>query len=178
MTISYLDSVENASASDALAGPSARRSAASSFVRQFGVALPRGLREQAEAISWESFVATFAPTTGPLRLGQWACIDPERPAGRLGPQPRNYRAMVAIGDSITAATASASGPVAALTAMLHGRGITVEILRFHQFDTACDTAAFVYGSNGARAEWGLGMSADRTQSALRALIACANRLTA
>jgi hypothetical protein len=143
-----------------------------------GAALPRGLREEAAAMSWESFVATYGPTAGPLRLGHWTCTDTERPAGRLGPQPRNFRAMIAVGDHIGISTAAASGPIAALTAMLHERGITLETLKFHQVRSGPHTATFIHGTNGIRAEWAMGWSEDPTQSALRAVIACANRLLA
>ena len=66
----------------------------------------------------EHFIATYAPSAGPLRLGHWECTDAERPAARLGPQARNFQATIAFGDRIGTATAAASGPVAALTAML------------------------------------------------------------
>jgi hypothetical protein len=143
-----------------------------------GAALPRGLREEAGAMSWENFVATYGPATGPLRLGHWACTDAERPSGRLGPQARNFRAMIAVGDHISTSTAAASGPIAALTAMLHERGITLETLKFHQVRSGSHTATFIHGTNGTRAEWAMGWSEDPTQSALRAVIACANRLLA
>jgi hypothetical protein len=152
--------------------------AASWFGDHFGAVLPRGLREEADAMSWEGFVATYGHTAGPLRLGHWACTDTERPAGRLGPQARNFRAMIAVGDHISTSTAAAGGPIAALTAMLHERGITVETLRFHQMRSGAVTATFIRGSNGIRAEWAMGLSGDPTQSALRAVIACANRLLA
>src|ERR1700754_4329261 len=106
------------------AGVSARqRDANAWFGDQFGVALPRGLREQAGAMTWESFAATYGHTAGPLRLRHWACTDTGRRAGRLGPQARNFRAMLAVGDCLSTSTAAASGPIAALTAMLHERGI-------------------------------------------------------
>jgi hypothetical protein len=146
------------------------------FGDHFGAALPRGLREQAGAMSWEGFVATYGTAAGPLRLGHWACTDALRPAGRLGPQARHFRAMIAVGDRISTSTASASGPIAALTAMLHDRGIKIETLKFHQMRSGADTATFICGTNGTRAEWAMGWSADPTQSALRAVIACANRL--
>jgi len=152
--------------------------AAAFVAHYFGAALPRGLRDEAAAMTWESFVATYAPTAGPLRLGQWACTDDERPAGRLGPQARNYRATIAVGDNLSTSTAAASGPVAALTAMLHDRGITLETLRFHQMRSGGITVTFIRGTNGIREEWGMGWSDDPTQSALRAVIACANRLLA
>lgn len=101
------------------------------FGDRFGVSLPRGLREHADAMSWETFVATYGRSTGPLRLGQWECTDAVRP----GPQARNFQAVIALGDRIGTATVAASGPIAALTAMLHQRGITVEIVNFHQMQS-------------------------------------------
>ena len=127
-------------------------------------------------MSWEGFAATYGPSIGPVRLGQWECTDTERPAGRLGPQARNFRAMIAVGDRISTSTAAASGPVGALTAMLHERGITVETLRFHQLRSGGCAATFVCGTDGTRTEWAMGWSEDPTQSSLRAVIACANRL--
>ncbi|OBG56299.1 MULTISPECIES: alpha-isopropylmalate synthase regulatory domain-containing protein [unclassified Mycobacterium] len=145
------------------------------FAREFGAPLPRGLREQAGAMSWDDFVATYAHAGGPVRLGSWACTDTER---RPGPQARNFRAVIAVGDRISTSTAGGSGPIAALSAMLHDHGIPVEIVKFHQLGSGGRTVTFVCGSNGARAEWAMGWSDDSTQSALRAVVACANRLLA
>src|ERR1700741_2388363 len=115
--------------------------------QNLGAALARGRREEAGAMSWESFAAPSGPAAGPLRLGHWACTDTERPAGRLGPQARNFRAVIAVGDHISTSTAAASGPIAALTAMLHDRRITVETLTFHQMRSGETTATFIRGSN-------------------------------
>jgi len=150
--------------------------AAAWFGHHFGAAFPHGLREEADAMSWESFVATYGHTAGPIRLGDWSCTDAERPSGRLGPQARNYRAVIAVGDHISTSSAAASGPIAALTAMLHECATTVETLKFHQMRSGGVTATFIRGTNGIRAEWAMGWSEDPTQSALRAVIACANRL--
>jgi hypothetical protein len=141
-----------------------------------GVPLPRGLREDAHTMSWSAFTATYAPTSGPLRLGQWHCADDGRPATRLG--PRTFQATLALGDRIETATATATGPVAALTAMLYDHGVAVEMLRFHQLRCDNTTATFIQGSDGSRAEWAMGYADDPTQSALSAVIACANRLSA
>jgi hypothetical protein len=143
---------------------------------RFTAPLPRGLRKEADEMSWDMFHSTYAPGSGPLRLGQWTCTDGERPATRLGPQARNYQATLAIGDRISIASAAASGPVAALTEMLHEHGIAVEMTAFHQLPTGDGTATFIRGSDGAHAEWAMGLDDDATQSALRAVIACANRL--
>jgi hypothetical protein len=52
----------------------------------------------------------------------------------------------------------------------------LETLKFHQMRSGEYTATFICGSNGIRSEWAMGWSDDPTQSALRAVIACANRL--
>lgn len=148
------------------------------FGNFFGVPLPQGLREQASSMSWETFAATYSPSSGPLRLGHWACSDADRPATRLGPQTRHFRAVIAVGDRIGTATAAAGGPVAALTAMLHERGFRMETLGFHQMRSGHHTATVIRGTDGTRAEWALGWADGPTQSALRAVIACANRLSA
>jgi hypothetical protein len=140
-----------------------------------GTSLPRGLREDANRMSWSAFTATYAPSGGPLRLGHWECTDP---ATRRGPQPRTFRATLGLGDRIETATASATGPIAALTAMLYDHGMAVEMLRFHQLRSDDQTATFIQGTDGCRAEWAMGLSDDPTQSALSAVIACANRLYA
>ena len=149
-----------------------------SFAAQFDRPLPGELRKEAHAMSTEAFLARYTPSSGPLRLGQWQCTDVDRPASRLGPQARNYQATIAIGDRIGTSTAAASGPVAALTAMLHDRGVPVEISAFHQIGAGGGTATFIRGTDGVHDEWAMGWSEDAAQSALRAVIACANRLSA
>ncbi|AYE98695.1 homocitrate synthase [Mycobacterium paragordonae] len=148
------------------------------FGHRFGVALPRGLREQAGAMSWERFVSVYGHAAGPVRLGHWSCTDAERPAARMGPQARNFRAVIAVGDRIGTSTAAAGGAVAALTAMLHGRGIRLETLNFHQMSSEGDAATFVRGTDGVRTEWAMGWAHDCTESALRAVVTCVNRLIA
>ncbi|MGE2835531.1 homocitrate synthase [Mycobacterium sp. SMC-4] len=149
-----------------------------SFAAHISVPMPRPLREQAARRSFTDFLDEYAPSTGPVKLGQWTCIDDERPARRLGPQARNYQATLAVGDRISTARAAACGPVAALTEMLHDCGVAVEMTAFHQLPAGAHTATFIEGSRDGRAQWALGWSEDPTTSALRAVIACANRLLA
>ncbi|WP_326547397.1 homocitrate synthase [Mycolicibacterium sp. ND9-15] len=146
------------------------------FAAHVDAPIPRDLREEADAMSFESFLAEYAPSSGPLRLGNWSCLDGDRPATRLGPQARNYQATLAIGDRICTTSAAASGPVAALTSMLYDRGIALEMTAFHQIHAGERTATFIRGSDGMRSKWAMGLSDDPTQSALSAVIACANRL--
>jgi hypothetical protein len=129
-------------------------------------------------MSWSTFTATYTPSAGPLRLGHWECTDGERRATRLGPQPRTFRATLGFGDRIETVTATATGPVAALTEMLYEHGIAVEMLGFHQLRSDDNIATFIQGTDGCRSEWAMGWADDATQSALRAVIACANRLYA
>jgi hypothetical protein len=146
------------------------------FAARIDAPMPRGLRQEADAMSFEAFHDEYAPSSGLLRLGNWQCTDAERPSTRLGPQARNYQATLAVGDRISTSTAAACGPVAALTAMLYDRGIAVEVTAFHQIPAGEHTATFVRGSDGVHSQWAMGWSGDPTQSALRAVIACANRL--
>jgi hypothetical protein len=146
------------------------------FAAHIDAPMPRGLREAADAMSFEAFHDEYASSCGPLRLGHWQCTDAERPSTRLGPQARNFQATLAVGDRIGTSSAAACGPVAALTAMLYDRGIAVEMTAFHQVPAGEHTATFVRGCDGARSQWAMGWSGDPTQSALRAVIACANRL--
>jgi hypothetical protein len=146
------------------------------FAAHINTPMPRGLRDAADTMSFEAFHDKYASISGPLRLGQWQCTDAERPSTRLGPQARNFQATLAVGDRIGTSSAAACGPVAALTAMLYDRGIAVEMTAFHQVPAGAQTATFVRGSDGARSQWAMGWSDDPTQSALRAVIACANRL--
>lgn len=147
----------------------------SSFAAHFTTLLPRDLREAGETTSWEQFLGQYAASAGPLRLGHFSCADVGSPRG-LGPQALNYRATLAIGDTIASSTAAASGPVAALTAMLHECGVSVETTSFHQLPTDGQTATFIEGCDGMHRRWAMGLSADPVQSALSAVIACANRL--
>jgi hypothetical protein len=158
--------------------PSAISAAPLAFAAHIGAPMPRGLRKEADAMSWEAFLDEYAPSSGPLRLGNWTCTDTNRPATRLGPQARHYQATLAIGDSISTSSAAACGPVAALTGMLFDRGIPLEMTDFHQVPAGEQTATFIRGSDGLHSEWAMGLSEDPTQSALRAVIACANRLIA
>ncbi|MGH3524471.1 MAG: homocitrate synthase [Mycobacterium sp.] len=141
-----------------------------------GLPLPRGLREDAENMPWSTFTATYSPSSGPLRLAAFGCTDTDRPSTRLGPQPRTYAATFAIGDRVERATVTSSGPVDALIAMLFDCGIFLDMFRFHQLESRDQTATFIQGGDGQHLEWAMGLADDKTESALRAVIACANRL--
>lgn len=150
--------------------------ASTSFADQFDTRLPRELRDPAAQLTWEGFVATYGRCSGPLRLGRWRCLDADRPAARLGLQDRTYQATIAIGERTGTCTAAAHGPLAALTEMLYERGITLEILGFHQLGCGTETATFIHGSNGRATAWAVGFAPDAGASAVDAVVTCVNRL--
>lgn len=140
------------------------------------IPMPRGLREQANGMSWDTVLHTFAPRTGPWELRSWECrAAHDHTRRRLG-QAHEFRATLALGEREFITTATAGGPIGALTAMLHEHGVLVETLEFHQAAAGESIATFLRGGNGILDRWAIGLSADATQSALEAIIACANRL--
>jgi len=143
------------------------------FADFFDAPLPRGLRDLAAEMTWDDVAATFGSSAGPVRLGHW-----ERAERTHGRHAHTYRATIAIGERTITSSATASGPLGALTAILYAHGIAVEMLNFHQLRAGGQTATFIRGTDGVAAEWAIGWSECPNQSALRAVIACANRLLA
>ncbi|UVO12777.1 homocitrate synthase [Mycobacterium sp. SVM_VP21] len=150
--------------------------ASTSFADRFDTRLPRELRDQGARLSWDGFVAAYGHATGPLRVGRWRCLDADRPAARLGLQGRTYQATIAIGERTGTCTTAAHGPLAALTEMLYERGITLEILGFHQLGCGAETATFIHGSNGRATAWAVGFGSDAGCSVVDAVVTCVNRL--
>lgn len=134
--------------------------------------LPRGLRELAADLTWDGFLATYGHSAGPMALHGWECAGDRR----LGSQVRTYQATLTIGERPCMASAAASGPIAALTAMLYEHGFGLEVLNFHQLQMGRDTVTFIRGTAGTRDEWAMAWAEDSTLSGLRAVVACANRL--
>ncbi|WP_305093065.1 alpha-isopropylmalate synthase regulatory domain-containing protein [Prescottella sp. R16] len=139
------------------------------FFHRFGTRLPRDLRAEAQGLSWTEFAARFAPTGGPVRLGAWT-------AAALGAGRGTYTATLGIGDRIMSATATATGPVSALTSMLYDAGFQLEILSFHQQSTSAGTATFVLCEHDGERRWAMAIGADGIASSLSAIIAGANLL--
>ncbi|BBX83320.1 2-isopropylmalate synthase [Mycolicibacterium aubagnense] len=153
-------------------------STTSRFADLFDRPVPRDLREHAETMSHDTFIDHYGQQRGPIRLGSWGTAGDD--GSRRGVTAvRRYRASIAVGDRIATSTAAATGPVAALTAMLHERGMAVEMIKFHQLPAVGGgIATFIHGTDGVCSEWAMGWARDPVQSALRAMIACANRLHA
>lgn len=137
-----------------------------------GAPLPRGLRELAADMPWDGFLATYGHSAGPVTLSAWECAGETR----LGPHVRTFTATLAVGERTCTSTAVASGPIAALTAMLYDHGFGLEVLNFHQLQMGRDTVTFIRGTAGTCDEWAMAWAEDSTLSALRAVVACVNRL--
>ena len=145
----------------------------SCFADLFDRPLPRDLRDDAEAMSHDTFIDRYGHQNGPVHLGRWES------QGKAVTGIGDYQATIAVGNRIATSTITATGPIAALTAMLHERGVAVEALKFHQLPAAGGaTATFIRGTDGVRDTWAMGWARDPAQSALRAVVACANRLAA
>lgn len=139
------------------------------FFQRFGTHLPRDLRAQAQGLSWTEFAQRFSPTGGPIRLGSWT-------SEHLGAGRHGFTATLGLGDSISSASATATGPIAALTSMLYDAGFQLEILSFHQQRTSEGTATFILAEHDGERRWAMAIGDDCLSSSLAAIIAGANLL--
>ncbi|MFM1722985.1 2-isopropylmalate synthase [Rhodococcus sp. PAM 2766] len=139
------------------------------FFQRFGTHLPRDLRTQAQGLSWTEFAQRFAPTGGPVRLGSWT-------SEHLGAGRHTFTATLGLGDRISSASATATGPIAALTSMLFDAGFQLEILSFHQQRTSEGTATFILAEHDGERRWAMAIAEDCNASAREAIIAGANLL--
>jgi hypothetical protein len=120
-------------------------------------------------MSWTAFADTYAPTSGPIRLGNWS-------SSRAPQDLLLCRATIATRDTICSLTTTASGPIGALTDMLYRLGAGVEIVSLHQYDLPGTVATFLLCARDGRRTWSMGEGQTGEDSALSALIAAANRL--
>ena len=145
-----------------------------SFAARFGAPLPRDLRKHAEGMSWTNFTQQFAAASGPIRLGSWDSSTAR--GGRT-----SFAASFGIGDSIHSASATAYGPIDALTSMLYDAGFHLEIISFHQQTLPSPehrdrTATFVLAEFDGRQRWSMAIESGATESSIRAIIGAANML--
>ncbi len=138
------------------------------FAARFGQSLPRGMREEATGLSWEGFLAEYAPT-GAIRLGTWSTR-----------WDREYlvtcQATIAHADKIMSLQATAAGPIGAMTSMLHDIGAPVQIAGLHQREVAGTVITFLLCEHDDRRCWAYGTGQTADEANVRALIAGANRL--
>ncbi|GAA1457714.1 hypothetical protein [Williamsia maris] len=129
--------------------------------------LPRGLRDVAHALSWDNFYATYA-CAGGIRLGSWSATP-----GRGG--LTDYQATIAVGDRIWSLRESSTGPIGAVTAMLHALGTPIEIVSLHHQRTVDGYAGFVLCDVRGISSWGLGVDETSEAAYAKAMISAVNR---
>lgn len=140
------------------------------FALRFGIPLPRALRTEAAGMSWRTFLATYSPSGGPIRFGRWS-------ARALGAGRSEFRATLALGDTIHQARATAAGPISAVTSMLYDAGLQVEILSFHQQRIGDGrTATFLLCECDGRRHWAVGLADTAAESSIEAMTAGTNIL--
>lgn len=143
-----------------------RHEIADPFAARYGRPMPRGLRSDAAGLAWSEFVEVYSPS-GPARLGCWSSTP-------VGAGRHRFEATLTFGERIRHFATVATGPIAALSAMLHDAGHALEIHSFHQIDTGEGIATFVHCERDARRTWAMAIAADGPDSALRAAIAAVN----
>ncbi|MBE7160169.1 MAG: hypothetical protein INR72_02895 [Williamsia herbipolensis] len=129
--------------------------------------LPRAVRADADALSWESFSATYAPDGG-TRLGSWHATSTRNDL-------TEYHATIATADRIWSLRETATGPLAAVTAMLHATGVCVEITGLHQQRIGAQTAMLVEVERDGRRAWGLGIDDAGDRAGVIALLHALDR---
>lgn len=136
------------------------------FHARFGHRLPQGLRDEAEGMSWRTFMETYCPSDA-------ARIQNVQST----PQPgftQRYHAAIAntgMGREVTA-----SGPISACTQMLAEWGRPVEIIKFHQCDIFEATVTFILATHQGERVWAMGFGPDRANSGAAAMSHAAHRL--
>ncbi|MGX7695304.1 hypothetical protein [Gordonia polyisoprenivorans] len=119
-------------------------------------------------MTWQEFTEVYADT-GTIRLGSLS-ITPA-PADMI-----ECRATMAFADRIMSMSATATGPVGAMTSILHDLGAPVSIVSLHQRPTDRGFAAFLLCERDDRQCWAYGDGATGDEANVNALIAGANRL--
>ncbi|AZG47503.1 hypothetical protein [Gordonia insulae] len=119
-------------------------------------------------MTWQGFTDEYAPTGG-IRLGAWSVE-----AGRE--DMVTCRATIADADRIVSLQASASGPIGAMTSMLHDIGAPVQIVRLHQRSVDGVITTFLLCERDDRQCWAYGSGDSADEANVNALIAGANRL--
>lgn len=135
------------------------------FSRRFGKSLPKQLAAEASGMDWSAFWATFHADAGPLQLTNFT-------AQHTG-DTVHCHAEIQRDLSIASLDETATGPIAALTAMLYRIGTPLEIVSLHQQETPEGTMTFILGEYDGQQRWAIGSGEESIASAL---IAAANRL--
>ena len=132
----------------------------------FITAAPRALRAESAGLTPAEFYGRYCDHAGPVALGEWT------PAGQRR-ESATYTATLEFGDRLRTVI-SIGSPVAALTSALYDEGYPVEILQFHQRQTASGIATFVRCEFNGRSGWGAALAGDSAESTVRAILSSIN----
>ncbi|MET9201094.1 hypothetical protein [Gordonia sp. NPDC003585] len=121
-------------------------------------------------MTFPEFIDHYSPG-GSIRLGSWSM------------EPTHHdlvecRATFALEDRIMSLSAVASGPVGAMTSMLHEIGAPISIVKSHQRVSDGQITAFLLCERDDRQVWALGDGTTCDEANVNALVAGANRLLA
>lgn len=119
-------------------------------------------------MTFDEFTDSFG-ATGTIRLGTWS----------LAPAPADmveFRATMAYADRIMSLSATSTGPIGAMTSILHDLGAPVFVVTLHQRPTDNGFAAFLLCERDDRQCWAYGAGATGDEANVNALIAGANQL--
>ena len=132
----------------------------------FITAAPRALRAECAGLTPAEFHERYCDIAGPVKLGDWT------PAGQRHASA-TYTATLEFHDRLRTVVSTGS-PVAALTSVLYDEGYPIEILQFHQRQTASGTATFVRCEFNGRRGWGAALAVDSAESTVRAMLSGVN----
>lgn len=132
----------------------------------FITAAPRALRAESDGLTPAEFHQRYCDLAGPVKLGDWT------PAGRRHASATHTATLEFDGHLRT--IVSAGNPVAAITSALYEEGYPVEILQFHQRQTASGIATFVRCECNGRRGWGAAVANDGAESSVRAILSGIN----
>ncbi len=119
-------------------------------------------------MSWQGFTDKYTPS-GTIRLGSWS-VEPDRE------DMVTCRATIAYADRIMSLQARATGPIGAMTSMLHDIGAPVQIVSLHQREVDGAITMFLLCEDHHHQCWALGNGDTPAEAAVNALVAGANRL--
>ena len=121
-------------------------------------------------MTWQQFIDEYT-ATGTIRLGSWSVAPP--PGDMV-----ECRATIAYDDRIMSMSATSTGPVGAMTSILHDLGVSVQIVRLHQRRLDDRNVSFLLCEHDRRQCWATGDGETTADANINALIAGANRLLA
>lgn len=119
-------------------------------------------------MTWQGFTEEYAPN-GSIRLGSWT-MEPDRE------DMVTCRATIAFADRIMSLQAQSTGPIGAMTSILHEIGAPVQIVSLHQRHVGDSITTFLLCERDNRQCWAYGNGSTGDEANINALIAGANRL--